>query len=85
VSLASVTMSGINLWWWLENLVEVRKSKGHHKGPAFGRADRSVSAMYECDGILHHFLDAIQQEYLELIADNYSMQAIYSPFDHSIR
>ena len=70
VSLASVTMSGINLHRQLEKLIEVWNSEGCIRGPALGQADGSVAAMYENNGILCHFLDAIQQEYLELMAEN---------------
>jgi hypothetical protein len=53
VSLADMSMSGIELRWWLEKLIEVRESEGCISGLAFRQADRSVAAMYEYNGILH--------------------------------
>ncbi len=84
VSLASTTMSGIPLRWWLEKLLEVQRDKGCTHGPAFGRADGSVSSLHEYDGILHHFLVIIQQDDLELIAASNDMRANYS-FFHTFR
>jgi hypothetical protein len=80
VSLASTTMSGIPLRWWLEKLLEVRRDKGCNHGPEFGCADGSVSLLHEYDGILHHFLGLIQQDNPELIAANDDVRANYSFF-----
>jgi hypothetical protein len=80
VLLASTTMSGIPLCWWLEKLLEVQRDKGCNHGPAFGRADGSVSSVHEYDGILHHFLGLIQQDDPELIAANDDVRANYSFF-----
>ena len=80
VSLASTTMSGIPVRWWLEKLLDVRRDEGCHHGPAFGRADGYVSLLREYDGILHHFLAMIQQDDPELIAASDDVRASYSFF-----
>jgi hypothetical protein len=80
VSLASTTMSGIPVRWWLEKLLDVRRDEGCHHGPAFGRADGSVSSLHEYDSILHHFLAMIQQDDPELIAASDDVRANYSFF-----
>ncbi len=79
VSLASTTMSGIPVRWWLEKL-DVQRDEGCHHGPAFGRADGSVLSLHEYDGILHHFLAMIQQDDPELIAASDDVRANYSFF-----
>ncbi len=80
VFLASVTMSGTNLRWWLEKLIEVCENEGCVSGLAFGQANRAVVVMYEYNGILHHFLETVQQEYPEVIAENDNIGAYYSFF-----
>lgn len=46
LALASLTMSGIALRWWLEKLIEVRAEEGCYRGPAFGHADGSVASLH---------------------------------------
>ncbi len=80
VSLASTTMSGIPLHWWLEKFLKVQRDEGCNHGPVFGCADGSVSLLHEYDGILHHFLGLIQQDDPELIAANNDGRGNYSFF-----
>ena len=80
IALASNTMSGITLRWWLEKLIEIRTDEGCFRGPAFGYADGSVTSLHENDGILHHFLHMIQQEDSDLISEDEDVQANYSFF-----
>ncbi len=80
IALASNTMSGITLRWWLEKLIEIRTDEGCFRGPAFGYTDGSVTSLHENDGILHHFLHMIQQEDSDLISEDEDVQATYSFF-----
>jgi hypothetical protein len=59
VALASYTMLGIELRWWIEKLISIREKEGCLSGPAFGYSDGSVAAMSEYDSILHRFLALI--------------------------
>jgi hypothetical protein len=80
LSLASTTMSGIALRWWLEKLIQVQQEEGCMHGPAFGYANGSVAALHEYGGILHHFLEMIQCENPELVAADDDVQANYGFF-----
>lgn len=70
ICVASTTMSGIEVRWWIEKLIEVREREGRVEGPAFGYRDGSVMSLRELDGFLHYFLEKIQQEDESLIAAN---------------
>ena len=80
IALASNTMSGITLRWWLEKLIEIRAGEGCFRGPAFGYADGSVTSLHKYNGVLHHFLHMIQQEDSNLISEDDDVQANYSFF-----
>jgi hypothetical protein len=77
MSLASTTMLGIELRWWIETLIRIREEEGCITGPAFGHKDGSVALMREYDGILHHFLGRIQNENPNLIAETDDILANY--------
>ncbi len=46
-------------------------------GPAFGNADGSVALMREYDEIIHYFLETIQRENPDLIAESDDIQSNY--------
>ena len=77
MSLASTTTSGIELRWWIENLIRIREEEGCITGPAFGHEDSSVALMREYDGILHHFLERIQIKEPNIISESDDIQANY--------
>ncbi len=70
LALASSTRSGITLRWWIEELIKIREEEGCTHGPAFGDSNGAVAFLFEYDGILYHFLDIVQQEHPDLIAEN---------------
>jgi hypothetical protein len=80
LSLASTTMSGIALRWWLEKLIQVWQEEGCMHGPALGYANGSVAALHKYNGILHHFLEMIQRENPELVAMDNDVLANYGFF-----
>jgi hypothetical protein len=77
ISLASTTSLGIKLRWWLEKLIHIREEEGCISGPAFGYKDGMVAIMREYDMILHHFLEIIQKEDPNLIAEIDNVQSNY--------
>jgi hypothetical protein len=74
ICVASTTVSGIEMRWRVERLIEVREREGWTEGPAFGYKDGSVYSLRELDGLLHYFLEKIQKEDETLLAgvDNVS-------------
>jgi hypothetical protein len=68
VAVASVTKSGLEPRWWLEQLIRVRQEEGCVSGPAFGRSATQASLGSEYDIMLHQLLGTIQQENPDLIA-----------------
>jgi hypothetical protein len=80
IALASTTTSGIALRWWLEELINIRAEEGCSYGPAFSYANGSVATLHKYDGILHHFLQLVQQKNPELIAEDDNVQGNYSFF-----
>jgi hypothetical protein len=80
IALASMTRSGIALRWWLEELINVRVEEGCSHGSAFGYANGLVATLHKYNGILHHFLQLVQQENPELIAEDNDVQGNYSFF-----
>ncbi len=67
IALASCTSLGIELRWWLEELLRVQEEEGCSSGPAFGHRDGSVALMSEYNNLLHVFLRRVQDECPELI------------------
>lgn len=47
VAVASTTISGVEVRWWLEQLIRVREEEGQLHGPASGNADGSLGFMSE--------------------------------------
>ena len=84
IALASNTMSGINMRWWLEQLVEARQQKGCRKGPAFGDRQGRVAWLSEYDGMMLPLLERIQETDPNLIAPSDEVEKNYS-FFHSFR
>ena len=70
VPVASKTMSGMEVRWWLEKLIEVRQEEGCTSGPAFGQMNGSLASMTAYDDILHYFLKKVQSERNDLILDS---------------
>ena len=83
IALASCTITGIEMRWWLSKLMEVREQEGAKSGPAFGYRDGSVASISDYDDVLHSYLKRIQGEKPELIAptdpveDNYSLHRTF--------
>ena len=83
IALASWTVTGIEMRWWLSKLMEVRKQEGARIGPAFGYRDGSVASISDYNDMLHSYLKRIQAEKPELIApadpveDNYSLHRTF--------
>jgi hypothetical protein len=63
-----------------KKLIQVQQEEGCVHGPAPGYANGSVAALHEYNEILHHFLEMIQRENLELVAADDVMQANYNFF-----
>ncbi len=84
MALASTTSSGIDLRWWIETLINVREEERCLSGPAFGNKDDSVTLMREYDEVLHYFLETIQRENPELIAESGDIQTNYG-LSHTFR
>jgi hypothetical protein len=63
MALASTTTTGVELRWWLEQLMKVQEQEGWTKGPAFGNRTGEVALMSEYDAMLHFFLKKIQSEH----------------------
>ncbi len=78
LALASDTLSGIELWWWLENLMSIREKEGCRTGPAFGHKDGSVGLISEYKDILHYFLRILQKEEPDMISPMDDIEANYS-------
>ena len=80
IALASTTMSGVELRWWLEQLVEARQQEGCRKGPAFGDRHGRVAWLSEYDGMLLPLLERIQETDPNLIAPSDEVEKNYSFF-----
>jgi hypothetical protein len=78
IALASWTTSGIELRWWLEELLRVREAEDCKGGPAFGHKDGSVALMSEYDDLLLFFLGKMQDKNPELILHFDNIKANYS-------
>lgn len=80
VAVSSVPQSGIDMRWWLEQLIAVREQEGCTKGPAFGKSETRAATCREYDVLLHHFLEIIQKEDSNLIDDSDDFRANYGFF-----
>ena len=52
MSLVNTTVSGIELRWWIEKLIEVREEEGCITGPALRHEDGLIALMWEYNKIL---------------------------------
>jgi hypothetical protein len=77
ISLANVTLSGIKLRWWLEELMRIQEKEGYKTGPAFGCSDGSLGLMSKYDDILHFFLRKVQEVHSNIISPTDEMEANY--------
>ena len=80
MAVASETKSGVEVRWWLEQLIRVREEEGHTHGPAFGNADGSLCFLSDFDVILHDLLKGVQQEPDSFLDKDYDVEANYSFF-----
>ncbi|KAL3815392.1 hypothetical protein ACHAXA_010997 [Cyclostephanos tholiformis] len=55
IALANITSSGINLHWWIEQLMKVQADEGFRTGPTFDNKDRLLASMSEYNDVLHFF------------------------------
>ncbi len=78
LALASVTLSDIELRWWLENLMSIRKKEGCRTGPAFGHKNGSIGLISEYEDILHYFLRILQKEEPDMISPTDNVETNYS-------
>ena len=62
VAVASTTISGIEVRWWLERLIRVRELEGCTHGPAFGNSAGSVAYLSDYDFLLHDILKTLQTQ-----------------------
>jgi len=84
MALASTAVTGIELRWWLEQLLKVREEEGWIKGPAFGSRTVEVALMSEYDAMLHFFLKRIQTEHPQIVDPTDEVETTYS-FSRSFR
>ena len=84
LAVASTSLSGIDVRWWVEKLISVRLAEGCVSGPAFGDANGSVVSSFDMNGILHHHLSAIQAVHPTLLLPTDNVIINYS-FDRTFR
>jgi hypothetical protein len=80
MAMASTTVMGIELRWWLEQLLKVREEEGWIKGPAFGSRTGEVALMSKYDAMLHFFLKRIQTEHPQIVDPTDEVETTYSFF-----
>ncbi len=62
IGLASKTMSGIEVRWWIEELVRVALSEGRRSGPAFAYPNGKLMASSEYNATFLRYLEDIQDQ-----------------------
>ncbi len=67
-ALANTTTSGIEVRWWIDELVRVCREEGRRSGPAFAYPDGRLVASSEYNAMFLRYLEEIQSE-TELIED----------------
>ena len=80
MALASTTVTGIELRWWLEQLLKVQEEEGWIKDPAFGSRTGKVALMSEYDAMLLFFLKRIQTEHPQIVDPMDEVETTYSFF-----
>jgi hypothetical protein len=78
IALSSLTSLGIELCWWIKQLMRVRMEEGCWTGPAFGNRDGTIALMTKPNDVLHHFMKQIQEKEPQLIAASNDVGANYS-------
>ena len=59
IIVASKTISGLRLYWWLKKLVEVCKSKGKCFGSAFASADGKLASSLDYNALFRKYLAGV--------------------------
>jgi hypothetical protein len=80
MAFASTTTTGIELRWWLEQLMKVCEQEGWTKGPAFGNSTGEVALMSEYEAMLHFFLKKIHIKHPWIIDPKDEVETSYSFF-----
>ena len=62
IGLASKTTSGIEVRWWIEELVRVALEEGRRSGPAFAYSDGKLVASSEYNAMFLDYLEDIQAQ-----------------------
>ena len=78
IALASRTSSGIELRWWLEQLLRAREAEGCKRGPACGHRDGTAASMSEYNDLLHFFLRKVREKCPDLILPDDNIELNYS-------
>jgi hypothetical protein len=78
IALSSLTSLGIELCWWIKQLMRVMMEEGCQTGPAFSNRDGTIALMTEHNDVLHHFMKRIQEKEPQLIAASDDVEANYS-------
>jgi hypothetical protein len=70
--------SGIELRWWLEQLLRAFEAEGCKRGPAFGHRDGTVASMSKYNDLLHFFLRKVQEGFPDLILPDDNIKLNYN-------
>jgi hypothetical protein len=80
IALASSTIIGIEIRWWLARLMEVQVQERERTRHGFGYPDGSVAFIVDYDDVLHGYLKGMQGERPKLIAPTDLVETNYSLF-----
>jgi hypothetical protein len=60
IAVANSTVLGLELWWWLEKLVDICKAEGRTHGPAFATSSGKLVLSVDYDSVFCQYLKLVQ-------------------------
>ncbi len=60
IAVANSTVLGLEPWWWLEKLVDVRKAEGRTHGPAIATSNSELGLPVDYDSVFRKYLKLVQ-------------------------
>lgn len=79
MNLANESTSGLQVRWWIEQLVGVCKAEGRSSGPAFATPEGRLASMGDYNSVFKSYLKEVQSStMLNLIPEENNVDAMYN-------
>jgi len=78
MNLANESISGLQVRWWIEKLVEVSEAEGRSSGPAFATPSGELANMGDYNSVFKSYLKEVQSTGSNLIPEGNDVDEMYN-------